>query len=676
MKSLKVVLCIIFSVALLAACGGSHNSPAPTTAPSAPQGVSAVAGDGQVTIAWNTVSGATAYNVYRDTTSGVTNTPGELIGNGVAGSPYIDNTVTNDTTYYYVVTALNSLGESGPSAVVNATPAAGASSTKPYIAATVLTWTGTPVPGAPALQVAVCTNSTCSTPITDAQVMVGGTTLVYNGANSDYEALTGAPVANGTVSLSVGITNTGDGVATGTYTASGTQFATFPTVTVPVSGETMDPTKNETFKWNAGAPTSGADYVVGIMNGPTFYPTNSNNNPLELPTSSTQYTLPANSTTINGVYTVFVGIATKGIVGQTGGISIPNTASGSGLWIGGISAQVQFTMQAGGSGGTSSLAGSWNLNRLVANTPSWERTNVSTGPLTIDSSGTLSGTSVDWTGVTKAASGTLTVSGGIINSSTDPTFQGAVDSGGTVVAATSTKSNNVDVKMGMLVKQGASYSTSDMDGTWQLYDFESPGAYWFRNTMTITNGSWGLPSSTNTWDGSTFSATNGTISIAATGIMNMTTSSGKGPDLSIQCAMDSGKTVAVCTAGTPGTPADNVDIIVLVKAPSSLLLADMAGTWQMNQIRTMGPIWNRGTMTFGSTGGISSMSLKASDGSTYTTPPTGNATINNTSVDVITAPTAWDENQQCSVDADKTVMVCTAGGPTNGDSAITVLLKQ
>lgn len=88
--------------------------------PAAPTGISATAGDGQVTISWTAVSGATSYNVYWLTSTGVTKAGGTKI-NGVT-SPYTHTGRTNGTKYYYVVTAVNSSGESVESAQVSATP--------------------------------------------------------------------------------------------------------------------------------------------------------------------------------------------------------------------------------------------------------------------------------------------------------------------------------------------------------------------------------------------------------------------------------------------------------------------------------------------------------------------------------------------------------------------------
>jgi hypothetical protein len=88
--------------------------------PSMPAAVNAVAGDGQVTISWDGVSGATSYNLYWSTVSGVNKATGTKISN--VTSPYTHTGRSNGTTYYYVVTAVDSFGESSESSEVSARP--------------------------------------------------------------------------------------------------------------------------------------------------------------------------------------------------------------------------------------------------------------------------------------------------------------------------------------------------------------------------------------------------------------------------------------------------------------------------------------------------------------------------------------------------------------------------
>lgn len=94
-------------------------APPPTTVPAAPTVMTAVGGMNQVTISWNAVSGATSYNLYYSTTAGVTTVNGTKIAN--VTSPYVQTGLLTNTTYYYVLTAVNAVGESPPSAQFQAT---------------------------------------------------------------------------------------------------------------------------------------------------------------------------------------------------------------------------------------------------------------------------------------------------------------------------------------------------------------------------------------------------------------------------------------------------------------------------------------------------------------------------------------------------------------------------
>jgi hypothetical protein len=97
-------------------------TPIATTPPSAPAGVTATGGNGQVTIGWSAVGNATAYNLYWASTPGVTKATGTAVL-GVT-NPYLHLGLSNGSAYYYVVTAVNTYGESAVSLQVSATPAA------------------------------------------------------------------------------------------------------------------------------------------------------------------------------------------------------------------------------------------------------------------------------------------------------------------------------------------------------------------------------------------------------------------------------------------------------------------------------------------------------------------------------------------------------------------------
>jgi cellulose 1,4-beta-cellobiosidase len=86
--------------------------------PPAPGGLTATAGNAQVALSWNASTGATGYRVKRSTTSGG---PYNVVGSP-STTGFTDTGLTNGTPYFYVVSAVNSAGESSNSSQVSATP--------------------------------------------------------------------------------------------------------------------------------------------------------------------------------------------------------------------------------------------------------------------------------------------------------------------------------------------------------------------------------------------------------------------------------------------------------------------------------------------------------------------------------------------------------------------------
>jgi Glycoside hydrolase family 44 len=100
--------------------GNSGGSGSTTTIPAAPTGVMATAGNAQVAITWTESSGATSYHVKRGIASAG---PFTQIA-APTSTGFTDTGLTNGTTYFYVVSALNSAGESANSAPASAKPTA------------------------------------------------------------------------------------------------------------------------------------------------------------------------------------------------------------------------------------------------------------------------------------------------------------------------------------------------------------------------------------------------------------------------------------------------------------------------------------------------------------------------------------------------------------------------
>jgi subtilisin family serine protease len=152
----------------------------PTSPPDAPTGLVATAGDGTVSLHWNASSGATGYTVRRSTVSG---SGFSTIATGITATTYTDAGLSNGTTYYYRVSALNAAGESADSAEVSATPMLLPPAAPTGLAATPgngqisLSWT------APSgvTSYTVKRSSTSGGPYTPIQTGISGTSIVDTG---------------------------------------------------------------------------------------------------------------------------------------------------------------------------------------------------------------------------------------------------------------------------------------------------------------------------------------------------------------------------------------------------------------------------------------------------------------------------------------------------------------
>ncbi|MBN1560360.1 hypothetical protein JW998_08925 [candidate division KSB1 bacterium] len=120
-KSIDLIYVIVFLSLNIIVCD-KENLTEPASPPSAPNGISASAGNGKITIIWSSVTGSTSYNLYWATTPGVTPETGTQVRNVTC--PYTHTELVNGTTYYYIVVAVNEGGESSASDEVSATPVA------------------------------------------------------------------------------------------------------------------------------------------------------------------------------------------------------------------------------------------------------------------------------------------------------------------------------------------------------------------------------------------------------------------------------------------------------------------------------------------------------------------------------------------------------------------------
>ncbi len=284
----------------------------PTAAiPSAPNGLTAASGNNQVALTWAASTGASSYKVYRGGSSGILSSKSVI--STVTGTSYTDTSVTNDTPYYYQVTAANLNGESGGSNQANAIPAMPPA---PYIWADVFSYAGTNTADA---KVEVRTSS-AGAYITNATVIINGSTLTYDSFSNLY---TGTVTVNKGAAVNLSITDAGV-----TYSESLTMYSVFPSILAPVSGATWDTTKSYTVAWSAASPAASRYNV-------DFY--KQNTVAVGTTSATTMVTIAANNFTAGTTYQLYVSVFAA--------TPITNAANQSQFNIIAMSAPVSINMQ-------------------------------------------------------------------------------------------------------------------------------------------------------------------------------------------------------------------------------------------------------------------------------------------------------------------------------------------
>jgi len=249
------------------------------TPPDAPTNLGTMANNDAVTLTWDLVAGAVSYRVLRSTNLGADYA---LVGtSGVAS--YTDTSVTNGTTYYYVVAASNGLCNSVNSLPVTATPACTPPSrptnlvAKPGNGKIDLTWdpsTG----GAISYQVRrgtttggpyIALSTPTTTGFTDTSV-VNGTIYYYlvsaNGScpSAPSAEVSAAPVCTPPLTPAIQAATPGDGQVTLSWTASTGTSVSYIVARGPASGGPYTDI--------SGASLTVTTYTdSSLTNGTTYY---------------------------------------------------------------------------------------------------------------------------------------------------------------------------------------------------------------------------------------------------------------------------------------------------------------------------------------------------------------------------------------------------------------------
>jgi hypothetical protein len=294
----------------------------------------------------------------------------------------------------------------------------------------------------------------------------------------------------------------------------------------------------------------------------------------------------------------------------------------------------------------SDLSGMWETNCVGSPTAWWQR-----GSMTVGSNGSFSVMFSGSDGSTAPLSGTMNITpDGIITATGEgipPSFRCTMDSGKSVVACTFTVYDGTDADMTIFTKKAPSYSLGDLTGLWEMNEMKSSYSWWERGSMTVgSNGSFSV--SSQEIDGGTI-AYSGTMSITNDGII---TAAGVEVPPSFRCAMDSDKSVAVCTFTSE---AGHSCMMFLTRKAATYSQSDLSGMWEMNLLTSSDAWWERGFMTISPGGSFSVMSYGSDES---TTAVSGTFSISLGGI-ITAAGVEIPPSFRCAMDSDKSVAACT-----------------
>lgn len=265
-------------------CGTSGNSNEATVTPtvnppSVPAGLTILSGDNAVALSWTAATGAASYIILRGTASGSYTSSVTV---SAAAASYVDTTVTNGLTYYYVVEASNPNGTTTNSNQVSVVPAI-----NPPAAPTGLTATGSNQ------QISLAWNaSTGATGYTLVRGATSGiytTTLVGNTTTRSYMdtgLVNGAPYYYAVFATSLG--------GASAYSTQATATPSRPSGTLVWLGNNTAFWDTTTLNWQYGGLSSA------FQNGDSLVFGNSGDNPnVYLTQSVSPGNITVNSTTLN-----------------------------------------------------------------------------------------------------------------------------------------------------------------------------------------------------------------------------------------------------------------------------------------------------------------------------------------------------------------------------------------
>jgi hypothetical protein len=295
------------------------------------------------------------------------------------------------------------------------------------------------------------------------------------------------------------------------------------------------------------------------------------------------------------------------------------------------------------------LEGDWEMNVLGSPGPWWAR-----GLVTVQSDGTISGTSHGSNNSSAPLSGTFAIANdGIISASGGaftPSFRCAMDSGKRIAACTTTPSGG-EKDLQLFTRKAAGYLQGDLEGTWDISSIVSgTGAPWWSRGAVEIDANGTIKGTLEYSDDDPEDVSGLSFTLGSNGVI---LSPAIDPDF--RAVMDSRKSVVVGTSTWGSGAPQTTEITVWTRKSDSYSLADLVGTWQANEVGAPGAYWARGMVTIDANGNLSA-TMDNSNNNTESR--TGTMSIASDGIITVSSPDLPPASTRCTMDAAKDFVVC------------------
>jgi len=211
-----------------------------------------------------------------------------------------------------------------------------------------------------------------------------------------------------------------------------------------------------------------------------------------------------------------------------------------------------------------------------------------------------------------------TMTDGVLTTASDPAAHTFISSDKSLMVGTTKRSDSYTLIFDQKTVSGTSYSTADLQGTWQTHCLVAGGNWigWIHAVSVIDNSGNCTSSTLVKSDGNSGTSSGGTSIVSSSGVITMNGVATYNGFLSVD------KTLMTSNMTTDGG-GGMLSIVQKVVVGTTYSIADLKGTWQLHDILVGSENWTEhGIMTIDASGNGTISNMVKDDGGAFNNPGT------------------------------------------------------